>query len=31
MFTLRRWGGNEDSDDEDDYLVVNMMDSPTPS
>ncbi|KAF8133718.1 WD40 repeat-like protein [Boletus edulis] len=31
VFTLRHWGGNEDSDPEDDHLVVNMMDSPTPS
>jgi len=31
VFTRRHWGGNENSDDEDDHLVVNMMDSPTPS
>ncbi|KAF8555753.1 WD40 repeat-like protein [Imleria badia] len=31
VFTLRHSGGNEDSDIEDDHLVVNMMDSPTPS
>lgn len=31
VFTLRHWGGSEDSDVEDDHLVVNMMDSPTAS
>ncbi|KAG9315850.1 WD40-repeat-containing domain protein [Chiua virens] len=30
VFTLRHWG-NEDSDAEDDHLVVNIMDSPTSS
>jgi len=31
VFTLRHWGGSEDSDTEDGELVVNMMDSPPSS
>ncbi|KAG8214532.1 hypothetical protein J3R82DRAFT_9592 [Butyriboletus roseoflavus] len=31
VFTLRHWGGNEDSDTEYDHLVVDMTDSPTSS